>query len=55
MAWDQQRHRSYDLQCLIYSKHKQQSTEPLKLTPFPDYPWQKVATDLYVLVVDYYS
>jgi len=47
---------------VICSKHKQQSTEPQKQTPFPDYPWQKVATDLfewkkitYVLVVDYYS
>ena len=48
--------------CLICCKHKQQNTEPLKPTPFPEYPWQKVATDLFewkkttdVLVVDYYS
>jgi len=48
--------------CLICCKHKQQNVEPLKSTPFPEYPWQKVATDLfewkkttYVLVVAYYS
>ena len=48
--------------CLICCKHKKQNTEPLKPTPFPEYPWQKVAIDLfewkkttYVLVVDYYS
>ena len=47
---------------LICCKHKKQNTEPLKPTPFPEYPWQKVAIDLfewkkttYVLVVDYYS
>ena len=48
--------------CLICCKHKQQNAEPLMPTPFPEYPWQKVATDLfewkktiYVLVVNYYS
>ena len=48
--------------CLICCKHKRQNTEPLKPTPFPEYPWQKVATVLfewkkttYVLAVDYYS
>ena len=41
---------------------KLQHSEPLLTSPLPDYPWQKVATDLfewrnssYVLVVDYYS
>ena len=48
--------------CLICCKHKKQNVEPLKPTPFPEYPWQRVATDLfvwkqtsYLLVVDYYS
>ena len=47
---------------LICCKHKKQNVEPLKPTPFPEYPWQQVATDLfvwkqtsYLLVVDYYS
>ena len=50
------------LQCRVCCKHRQQHTEPLMPTPFPDYPWQKVASDLfewrknaYILVVDYYS
>ena len=41
---------------------KLQNSEPLLISPLPDYPWEKVATDLvewrnssYVLVVDYYS
>ena len=36
--------------------------EPLIATPLPDYPWEKLATDLfhhngssYILLVDYYS
>ena len=48
--------------CLICSKYKRQNPEPLKQTPFPEYPWQRVATDLfewkkttYILIVDYYS
>ena len=48
--------------CLICCKHKKQNVEPLKPTPFPEYPWQRVATDLfewkktsYILVVDYCS
>ena len=48
--------------CLICCKYKKQNAEPLKPTPFPEYPWQRVATDLfewkktsYILVVDYYS
>ena len=48
--------------CLICCKYKRQNAEPLKPTPFPEYPWQRVATDLfewkkisYILVIDYYS
>ena len=48
--------------CLICSKHKTQHPEPLCPTPFPEYPWQRVGTDLfelkgtaYLLLVDYYS
>ena len=48
--------------CLICCKHKKQNAEPLKPTPFPDYSWQRVATDLfewkktiYIQIVDYYS
>ena len=48
--------------CPTCSKFREQPTEPLHPTPFPDYPWQKVAADLfewrkgvYLLLVDYYS
>ena len=48
--------------CLVCCKHRTQHAEPLRPTPFPENPWQKVATDLfewkkttYLLVVDYYS
>lgn len=48
--------------CAICSQHRTQHAEPLLPTNFPDYPWQKVASDLfqwknssYLLVVDYYS
>ena len=48
--------------CPICCSQKLQHSEPLLTSPMPDYPWQKVATDLfewkrssYVLVVDYYS
>ena len=48
--------------CLICSQHKTQYPEPLIPTSFPEYPWQRVATDLfmwknttYLLLVDYYS
>ena len=34
--------------CLIRCKHKNQNVEPLKPTSFPEYPWQRVATDLFV-------
>ena len=43
-------------------KFQSQRAEPMKPTPLPELPWQRVATDLlewqkatYVLIVDYYS
>ena len=48
--------------CLVCSQHRHQSPEPLIPSLFPDYPFQRVATDLfqwkgvtYLLVVHYYS
>ena len=48
--------------CLVCSQFWQQNVEPLLPTNFPDYPWQKVAADLftwkgtnYLILVDYYS
>ena len=48
--------------CRICAKHKPDRAEPLKPTPLPDRPWQKVGADLfqirgcnYLVVVDYYS
>ena len=48
--------------CLTCSKFQKQHAEPLIPTPFPDYPWQRVSTDLlkwktatYLLIIDYYS
>ena len=50
------------MNCPICTTHRIQHAEPLIPTALPDYPWQKVATDLfqwkgmsYLLVVDYYS
>eukprot|EP00118_Oscarella_pearsei_P023104 m.272463 g.272463 ORF g.272463 m.272463 type:complete len:1311 (+) comp40563_c0_seq3:40-3972(+) len=48
--------------CVTCAKAKGNPREPLIPTPFPAYPWQKVATDLfdwrdhkYLLLIDYYS
>ena len=48
--------------CLVCSQFRQQNVEPLLPTNFPDYPWQKVAADLFtwkgtkfLILVDYYS
>lgn len=48
--------------CSICCKTCFQSAEPLILSPFPDYPRQRVASDIfkwnkqqYLLVIDYYS
>ena len=48
--------------CVVCCKEQIQRAEPLKPSPLPDLPWQKVGTDLfewkkkmYILVVDYYS
>ena len=48
--------------CRICSQHRTQHPEPLIPTSFPEYPWQRVATDLfewrkasYLLLIDYYS
>ena len=50
------------INCPICTLHRIQHAEPLIPTALPEYPWQKVATDLfqwkgmsYLLVVDYYS
>ena len=52
----------YIKQCSICSKHFKNRKEPLIPTPLPEYPWQKVASDLfqlnkytYIVVTDYYS
>ena len=49
-------------QCNVCAKEQSPSTEPLITTDLPLYPWQRVATDLfifkgvnYLLVVDYFS
>ncbi|KAL5017541.1 hypothetical protein ScPMuIL_007130 [Solemya velum] len=48
--------------CTICVKQKADHAEPLRPTPFPERPWQKVGSDLfqiknaiYLLVVDYFS
>lgn len=48
--------------CPQCCRERRNPAEPLIPTPFPNYPWQKVATDLfewkgrqYILVVDYFS
>jgi len=47
--------------CLVCCKTRFQYAEPLMSSGFPDYPWQRVASDLfewkkqkYLLVIDYY-
>ena len=49
-------------QCLSCAKDATPRKEPMIPTPLPDYPWQRVGTDLfyhkgtnYLLVVDYFS
>ena len=48
--------------CLTCLKSHKQHAEPLIPTSLPDYPWQRVGTDLfewkkvtYLLIIDYYS
>ncbi|KAL8625371.1 hypothetical protein ACOMHN_044514 [Nucella lapillus] len=48
--------------CPECTKHRRARTEPMKGTPFPDRPWQRVAADFfhhngktYLLAIDYYS
>ena len=48
--------------CKICAKYRQQRAEPLIPTPFPERPWQVIATDLfeldnlnYLIMVDYFS
>ena len=49
-------------ECPICIRNREQRPEPLIPSKLPDYPWQKVGTDLfdfkgskYLLVIDYYS
>ena len=49
-------------QCRYCAKENAQHKEPLMPTALPDYPWQKVASDIfmldgktYLLVVDYFQ
>ena len=49
-------------ECPTYQQTISPQREPLLPTPLPDYPWEKLATDLfhhnginYILLVDYYS
>ena len=48
--------------CPICEKYRREHPQPLSPTPTPDFPWQRVASDLfewqgenYLLVVDYFS
>lgn len=48
--------------CTVCAKNATPNKEPLMASPLPDYPWQKVGTDLfslngvdYLIVVDYFS
>ena len=48
--------------CLVCCKTHYQYAEPLLSSTFPEYPWQRVASDIfewnkhkYLLVIDYYS
>ena len=50
------------LNCAVCAKNQRQRAEPMIPSNLPEYPWQKVATDLfqfkshqYLIVVDYYS
>ena len=49
-------------ECSICEKYREDKTEPLKPTETPEYPWQKVGSDLfeweekhYLIIVDYFS
>lgn len=48
--------------CPICEKYRREHPQPLSPTPTPDFPWQRVASDLfewqgenYLLIVDYFS
>ena len=42
--------------CKICAKHRQRKAEPLIPTPFPEHPWQVIATDCFELDnLNYYS
>ena len=54
--------KDYVAQCPGCIKETPMKREPLIATELPDYPWQRIATDLftlngvnYLLVVDYFS
>ena len=62
MAWHIAAYKGSIECCAECVKHSTPHPEPLMPTPLPDYPWQSVAMDLfilnganYVLIVDYFS
>ncbi|XP_065196547.1 uncharacterized protein K02A2.6-like [Sycon ciliatum] len=53
---------AYVAKCTTCIKQRHQSPEPLQTTPFPERPWQRIASDLcdvdgrqYLITVDYFS
>ena len=62
VAWDSSQIEKMVEQCQFCAKENAQHKEPLMPTAHPDYPRQKVASDIflldgktYLLVVDYFS
>ena len=54
--------KDYIEHCLVCVRNQPPRYEPMISTPLPEYPWQKVASDLfhlkgsdYLIIVDYFS